>query len=100
MLAPILLAHPKRKGRGAATGKDADRAIGGFEAVLYMKWLPGAAFFVLGKSHSAVGITVALGTHVAVSGQRAALEILRQQAVSAPNGRVGMVIGSHGSRPG
>src|SRR5262249_52063378 len=76
VLAPILLANPQREGRGATASKDADRTIGGFEAVLYMKWLPRAALFVLGEGHGPVGVTVPLRAHVAVPRQGAALEIL------------------------
>src|SRR4029077_21124852 len=81
-------------------GKDTDRAIGGFEAVLYMEWFSGGALFVLGKGHAVVSIIITLRAHVTVPGERATLEDLRQQPVGASDGCVGVIVRSHSSGPG
>ena len=71
----------------------------GFEAMLHVERCPGAALFVLGEGHAVVGVAVALGAHVTVPWQRAALEVLREQAVGPSDGSVGVVVRRHGAGP-
>src|SRR5213592_2513682 len=62
---------------------------------LNVERLPRAALFVLGERHAVVRIVVALVAHVRKAGHRAALSVLRQQAVRPADRRVGVVVGSH-----
>ena len=69
----------------------------GLEAVLHVERLPGAALLVLGKGDVVVGVVIALRAHVGEARHRAALQVLRQQAVGPADGGVGVVVRSHGA---
>src|SRR5207247_5963191 len=66
---------------------------------LQVERLVGIALFVFGKGDTVVDIVVALRSKVTVARERAPLEVLREQAVVAPDGCVGVVERRHGSGP-
>src|SRR6266404_1509283 len=68
--------------------------------MLCMKRFPGTSFFVLREGDAVVGVVITLRAHVRVPGERATLEVLRQQTVGAADGCVGVIVRSHGSSPG
>ncbi len=95
-----VFAHPESERGGTATGENAHGAVGRFKSMLHVKRHPGTALFIFGEGHGAVGVAIPLGAHVAVPRQRAALEILRQQTVGAPDGGVGVIVRRHGAGAG
>ena len=60
-----------------------------------MERLPGAALLVLREGDVVVGVAVALRTHEGDARLRAALQVLREQAIGPPDGRVGVIVGAH-----
>ncbi len=97
--APVLFANAERVGRGAAATEDAHGAVGRAETVLDVERLPRTALLVLRERDAVIGVVVALRAHVREPGQRAALQILREQTVGAADRRVGVVVGRQGTGP-
>ena len=87
--------RPEAERRRAAAAEHADHAVGGLEALLHVQRLPRAALFVLGEGNVVVGVVVAERAHEGLAGHRAALQVLRQQAVGAADRRVGVVVRTH-----
>src|SRR5580704_16389365 len=64
----------------AQADEHAHGAVGRLETLLHMEWLPRAALLVLGKGE-AIGERIAERAHIGFARHRAALAVLRQQAV-------------------
>src|SRR6185503_9165442 len=94
VLAPVPLAHAEGECRGAHPVPDADRAVAVPEAVLDVEGLPGAPLLVLREGHAVVRVVIALVSHVARAGHRAALAILGKETVGASDRGVGVVVGA------
>ena len=72
--------------------EDRHRALVRAEAVLHVVWLPRALLLVLGERDAVVGEGGSLRAHVGEARRRPALQVLREQAVGAPDRRVGVVV--------
>src|SRR5579859_6802496 len=90
---PVRLPQAERKRGVAAAAEHADGAVSRLKAVLDMQRFPRAALLVLGVRDAGVGVVVALRAQISEPRLRAALEILREQSVRAPDGGVGVVVG-------
>ena len=88
---------PKAKRRRAAAEENAHGGVGRLESLLHVQRLPGTFLLVLRKGDVVVAIAVALRAHIGLARHRAALEVLRQQAIGAADRCVGVIVRTHGA---
>src|SRR5580692_2092981 len=77
----------------AQADEHAHGAFGRLESFLHMERLPRAALLVLGKGE-AIGKRIAERAHIGFARHRSALPVLRQQAVSPADRRIGVAVGA------
>ncbi len=97
---PVVGTDGERGAHVRAAAEHADGAVRRAEAVVGLEapatgWPPRSR-----RSKAVVREAVALGAHVGEPGLRAALQVLRQQAVGAADRGVGVVVGAHRAEPG
>src|SRR5215471_17560339 len=80
---PVTVAHAEREGGMPARAEQADRTVSRLETPFHVEGLPRRRLFVFGDGQVGKRIAVALRAHVRLARHRAALQILRQQAIRA-----------------